>query len=677
MKIVGNIDGKRVSSRELEERIQAAVNDGGHELEIEAQGQHGIGGRIWPQHAPVTIKVHGPIGQRLGAMGIFGTEIVAEGGASDDVGWLNCGAKITVLGDVTNGAHNAGAQGILYIQGGGGARCDTMTKHNPRFEPLQSWYFRDVGDSFAEFKAGGIAVVCGVKPRRPENILGYRPCVGMVGGTIYFRGPVEGYSDKDVQLLELNEADWQWLNDHIKPYLTAIDRLAYLDELTADRSTWRKLVAYTPAEKKERDSHRMATWQFRRNHWEPAVGKGGIFAEMVDEQPFSLLPFITTGQHRRFTPVWRNEEQLAPCVAVCPSDIPTHRRFQLLRQGRPQQALELVLHYSPFAATVCGELCPNICMKACSRKIVDRPLDIKELGRAGREVAAPQPEPASGKKIAVIGGGPAGLSAAWQLLLKGHAVSLYEASPRLGGRLQQSAEAGKVDKEVLSADLDRISATALTIKLETTVDAELFKRLRQENDALVIACGAADQQGEKLAFLPPEVERRKGKIIVNSQGQTADLAVFAAGEAVGRGLPTHVIGSGRRVALAIHALLSDSQYEPERRPTIPYAKLKLEYFAFQRGELRDPAAGIPGPAAPQPATGISPVDIAGEAQRCISCGLCRDCHICEHTCHYGAISRQDLGAGDYRYVVDESRCIGCGFCAGVCPCGVWEMQPRW
>ena len=110
----------------------------------------------------VRITVEGPAGQRLGSMGMPGTEIIVKGSASDDVGWINCGAKITVLGDVTNGAFNAAAQGILYVQGSGGARCDTMTKHNPRFEPPQSWYFRNVGDSFAEFKAGGIAVVCGV-----------------------------------------------------------------------------------------------------------------------------------------------------------------------------------------------------------------------------------------------------------------------------------------------------------------------------------------------------------------------------------------------------------------------------------------------------------------------------------------------------------------------------------
>ncbi len=673
MKIAGTIDGKRVSSQELEELVQKTLREGTRELEIEARGQHGIGGRIWPQFGPATIRVRGPIGQRLGAMGMFGTEIVAEGGSSDDVGWLNCGARITVLGDVTNGAHNAGAQGILYVQGSGGARCDTMTKHNPRFEPLQSWYFRDVGDSFAEFKAGGISVVCGVKPRHPENILGYRPCVGMVGGTVYFRGRSEGYSANDVQMLELNEADWEWLRTNIKPYLTAIDRLDYLEELTGDAAAWRKLVAYTPAEKRERASHRMAAWEFRRSHWEPAVGKGGLFGEMI-EKPFTLLPFITTGADRRFVPRWRNEEQLAPCVAVCPSDIPSHRRFQLLRQGRTQQALDLILQYTPFAATVCGELCPNICMKACSRKIVDRPLDIKGLGRAGKGAVAPQPAAASDKKVAVIGGGPAGLSAAWQAMLKGHAVTIYEASAQIGGRLRQSVEQGKVAAEILEDDLARISAAPITIKLNTAVDRELFAQLREEQDGVIIACGPGDKEGAALAFLPPEIERHQGKIKVNRQGQTNDLKVFAAGDVVSRGLPTHVIGGGRRAALALDALLTGTQYHPESRSTIPYAKLKLEYFAFQRGERGGRGTGIPA-GAPQPMAAIKDGrDPASEAQRCISCGYCRDCHICEHSCHYGAISREDLGEGDFRYVVDENRCIGCGFCVGVCPCGVWELQ---
>jgi glutamate synthase domain-containing protein 3 len=133
--IYGNVKGKRIPSRILEEYIQEAVREGARNLHIYADGQHGIGGRIYPQGETVKIIIEGPVGQRCGSMGMFGTEIVVKGGVSDDVGWLNCGAKITVLGDATNGAWNAAAQRILYVQGSGGARCDTMTKHNPRFDP--------------------------------------------------------------------------------------------------------------------------------------------------------------------------------------------------------------------------------------------------------------------------------------------------------------------------------------------------------------------------------------------------------------------------------------------------------------------------------------------------------------------------------------------------------------
>ncbi|MEK7197397.1 MAG: 4Fe-4S ferredoxin, partial [Nitrospirota bacterium] len=102
------------------------------------------------------------------------------------------------------------------------------------------------GDSFAEFKAGGIAVVCGVNPRNPENILGYRPCVGMVGGIIYFRGPIQGYSEKDVKLVDLTPQDWEWLKTNIKPFLETVDRTSYYKELTRSADSWKKLFAYTP-----------------------------------------------------------------------------------------------------------------------------------------------------------------------------------------------------------------------------------------------------------------------------------------------------------------------------------------------------------------------------------------------------------------------------------------------
>ncbi len=489
MIIQGNMNGNRVPSRELENKIQEAVRAGKTSLTIHAQGQHGIGGRIWPTGKTVRINVDGPVGQRLGSMGMPGTEIVVKGSASDDVGWINCGAKITVLGDVTNGAHNAGAQGILYVQGGGGARCDTMTKHNPRFEPLQSWYFRDVGDSFAEFKAGGISVVCGVNPRNPENILGYRPCVGMVGGTIYFRGRIREYSDTDVKCVDLTPQDWKWLTKNIKPFLKAIDRMDYLEELTRSMSDWKKMVAFTPAEKKERRSHRLPLSEFRTTVWEPGVGEKGIFGEYIEHER-TLLPYITTGENRRFKPVWNNQKYLPPCAFACPSRIPSQKRASLIRQGRLEEALNLVLEYSPFPATVCGQICPNLCMNACTRGRLDRPYDIKHLGSLSLEVPAPKPARSTGKRVAVIGGGPAGLSAAWQSALKGHEVNLYEASNKLGGKLEWCIPKERLPRKVLNKEISRLEEVGITVHLQTRVTPSLFDEIYQKHEVVVVACGA-------------------------------------------------------------------------------------------------------------------------------------------------------------------------------------------
>ncbi len=765
--IKGNINGNRVPSRILEEHIQLAVQEGARELHIIADGQHGIGGRIWPRGETIRITIEGPVGQRCGSMGMFGTEIVVKNSVSDDVGWINCGAKITVLGDVTNGAWNAAAQGILYVQGSGGARCDTMTKHNPRFEPPQSWYFRDVGDSFAEFKAGGIAVVCGVNPRNPKNILGYRPCVGMVGGIIYFRGPIQGYSEKDVKLLDLTEQDWQWLTTNMKPYLEAIGRMQYYDELTKSPDAWKKLIAYTPQEKRARKWFKMSTTEFRKNYWEKEVGQGGIFAEYLDHE-LTLLPYITTGKDRRNKPVWANEKYAPPCAYACPTHIPSHKRASLIRQGRLQEALELVLQYSPLPATVCGEICPNLCMQACTRAQLDKPLDIDKMGSLALDLPAPKKAEPTGHRIAIIGGGPAGMSAAWQLALKGHTVDLYEASDKLGGKIEQCIPRERLPHHILEKEISRFKELGVNIHLNTKVDRNKFDEIYKDHEVVILAIGAhkprkiafpgsddivsaydflkdinlgkyPDLKGKRvvvigagnvgmdvcseafnygaesvtaidiqrpaafgvemeiakskgtqiiwpkiterydknerrlyfkdgssmdadfvvmaigdvpeLDFLPPTIHTEKGWVKVNENYQTSDVKVFAIGDVTGLGLITHAIGHGRVAAEQIHYLISHAPRQPEIKQVIPYERIKTEYYDVCRGDF--------------------PVE--QEANRCMSCATCRDCHMCEATCYWGAISRIEHEDGSFEYVVDDDKCIGCGFCAGICPCGVWEM----
>ena len=144
--ILGNRDGERLSSRDLEEQIQQAVQAGHRQLVVHAFGQHGIGGRLWRSDGePVRITIDGHAGQRLGSLGYPGTFIDVLGPASDDVGWLNAGATITVHGNASNGVANGMAQGNVYIAGNIGARGMTMTKFNPRFEPPQLWVLGSAG----------------------------------------------------------------------------------------------------------------------------------------------------------------------------------------------------------------------------------------------------------------------------------------------------------------------------------------------------------------------------------------------------------------------------------------------------------------------------------------------------------------------------------------------------
>ncbi len=156
-----------------------------------------------------------------------------------------------------------------------------------------------------------------------------------------------------------------------------------------------------------------------------------------------------------------------------------------------------------------------------------------------------------------------------------------------------------------------------------------------------------------LDFLPPEIETLRGFIVVDEHARTSDAQVYAVGDAVKLGLLTEAIGMGRKAATAIDAILKGKEATYDQLPPIDPQRIKVEYYNPRVGVLDDPAS------------------CAGQ---CASCGACRDCGICEAICPQNAISRREVpGERGYEYTVNAERCIGCGFCAGACPCGIWRL----
>lgn len=761
--ISGKVDGLRIESRILEEQIQEAVEHGHRTLEIKAFGQHGIGGRLWKANSDrVHVKIDGHPGQRTGSMGFPNTLIEIFGPASDDVGWLNAGATIVVHGNAGNGAANAMAQGKIYVAGNIGARGMTMTKYNPRFEPPELWVLGSVGDYFGEFMAGGIAVVCGHRAQNPKNVIGYRPFVGMVGGKVYFRGPHSGYSEKDAKLTPLTAEDWEWLVENMRKYLEHIQRSDLFDKFSV-KEEWQLLVARTPQEKAVVPMRPMK--DFRENVWDKELGKGGLIGDLID-MDMSPIPVLANGDMRRYVPVWENRTFLAPCEAGCPTGMPVHERWRLIREGRVDEAVDLALAYTPFPATVCGYLCPNLCMQECTRHSAKMtPVDVTQLGKASIKAGVPDIPPLNGKKVAVIGGGPAGISVAWQLRQNGYDAVIYDRGENLGGKISSSIPTSRIPKEVIEAELERVKKVIPQIHLKQDLNQSEVERLKTDYDFIVIAAGAqkprilnypgserlvtaldflkkaktdsfnpgervviigagnvgcdvateahrlgakdillidiqeplsfgkerkeAEAAGAKfrypcftkeitdegvvldtgellpantvfisigdvpdLDFLPANVEIERGFIKVDDHFQTSDPQIFAIGDAVKPGLLTDAIGSGRKAAQAMMNVFKKGRPTVKERTMIDKKRITLEYF--------DPRIA-------------SFDDIESCGAQCSSCGACRDCGVCVSICPRTAISRRELAGNDYEYVVDPEKCIGCGFCAGACPCGVWNL----
>lgn len=303
-------NNERMSTQALLQTIYAKIDEGFTDFDIEACGQHNIGGSLWAKERSekLTFKVTNP-GQRVGGMAMAGTRVVVDGPAPADVGWLNSGAEIVVKGDCGDTAAHCAAGGKIYVGGRVGTRSGAMMKHDPKFNPPQFWVLKNTGSFSFEFMGGGIAVICGYGCDYMSSIMGERSCVGMVGGTIYFRGNVDEIADC-VSVLKLDESDIEFLNNGFDGFLASIGKLELKAELT-DYSQWKKIVPKTSEEKEKA----IPVSEFRKSKWI----EGGIFGDFIQDD-FRVYPLSAAGGGRIEKPVWSKENCIdcKICLNNCP-----------------------------------------------------------------------------------------------------------------------------------------------------------------------------------------------------------------------------------------------------------------------------------------------------------------------------------------------------------------------
>jgi NADPH-dependent glutamate synthase beta subunit-like oxidoreductase len=188
-------------------------------------------------------------------------------------------------------------------------------------------------------------------------------------------------------------------------------------------------------------------------------------------------------------------EEPPPCQAACPLDIRVREKLRLMQQGKLIEALAVVLERCPFPG-ILGRICTHPCEAACTRNSLDQPIAVAGLKRyladlAPEAVLKVAPGPDRPQPVAVVGGGPAGLMAAYELRRLGYPVTLFEAESFLGGALRFSIPPYRLPREVLDREVSVVEKLGATVRLRTRLGRDVhLEDLRRDFAAVFLALGA-------------------------------------------------------------------------------------------------------------------------------------------------------------------------------------------
>ena len=196
--------------------------------------------------------------------------------------------------------------------------------------------------------------------------------------------------------------------------------------------------------------------------------------------------------------------QTVPCETLCPAHVNVPAYIALAGSGDYAGAIGMIRKDNPFP-TACAFVCEHPCENRCRRMLIDAPINIRGIKKfavdqlAADQVETPAPAAPTGKKVAIVGGGPSGLTCAYFCALMGHEVHVLEMRKQLGGMMRYGIPAYRFPRERLDEDIRAIvSAGNVTVHTERRIDAEGMRRLSEEYDAVYVAIGAQGGKTLKL-----------------------------------------------------------------------------------------------------------------------------------------------------------------------------------
>lgn len=363
---------------------------------------------------------------------------------------------------------------------------------------------------------------------------------------------------------------------------------------------------------------------------------------------------------------------MGPCQVICPAGMNIPLMIRQIKAGRLRDAIVTVKQDIALPA-VLGRICPAPCENGCRRASFDKPVAICLLKRyvADIDLSLAQPylpvcEPKKDKRIAIIGAGPAGLSAAYYLLQKGYTCTVYDDHDKQGGMLRYSDCSKTLESEVLEKEIALIELLGAEFCGQTKIDSASFEDLRREFDAVFVAVGEINpEKGEYFGL-----EMGKNGIKISSAYQTNIPGVFAGGDAVRkRRLAIRSVADGKEAAIAIDQFLSGREITGQQKKFNSRIGRLIENEIDNFMLLSDNSPRI---SPSQKGGGFADGQAREESARCLHC----DCRKANN-CKLRQFS-QDYGARPNRYkckrrlfsqqvqhpdiIYEPGKCIKCGLC---------------